>query len=70
MNSKKVKALRRQAEAQTVGQATVAYRATKLRSKVIDGKRMLNTETMVLDPACTRAVYQKLKREATWLGGS
>lgn len=48
MRAIKAKALRRRAEALTVGRRAVWYRRGR--------------HGVELDPACTRAIYQKLKR--------
>ena len=67
MNGKRAKALRRQAEAQTVGQPTIEYKTTNGRRRIRKGSVVpveLYTETVVLAPRCTRAAYQKLKKEA------
>lgn len=53
MRRKQAKALRRAAEALTVGKPNKEYRA-------IVGGRMHNS-TCVLKETCTRAVYKKLK---------
>jgi len=78
MNSKLCKTLRRRAQSQTVGQPNVAYKAIHrnkpnplfnpfdpmsfdpmyLEPAVIDKIQL------ILDPRCTRAVYQKAKAAA------
>lgn len=57
MNSRRAKALRREARGSTVGRPWKHY----ARKTEKDSFGRIKGSSFVLDPACARAVYQKLK---------
>ena len=60
MNGKKAKALRREAESQTVGSKPTAYHKVPNRTN----RAIPQPHRAELDPHCTRYRYQKLKAAA------
>ena len=63
MRNKVAKRLRREARALTVGANESQYRATNKQIKDMYSNSAIETKTLVLYETCTRAVYQKLKKE-------
>lgn len=69
MRGSKAKHLRRQAEAETMGRPEREYRVIRhaVREYIGPGgieTRYVNCDQIVLNPRCTRAVYQERKRAA------
>ena len=65
MNAKKAKALRRQAQAQSIGQSEARWWDKKTKRPIPGGSIKLmgaGIPTIELVPGCTRAKYQTLKR--------
>lgn len=65
MNAKQAKKLRAQAQAQTIGQANVAYEnyLPRVETPLPNGKIHVTPGIpRVLNPDCTRAIYKKLKK--------